>query len=167
VQEVPGRTLAGPVSLPYLPDGVRPWTAVVEGGDEKGYGNERLYFAFSLPGLPPPGDHPTANVHALQVGAYEPPSEVTTDVAAWGKPMRVGGKEIWRLEGADVPTVVGYPVVGGSEEQRAVVVVRTPGCIVTIGATDKRKLPVAELERMAREAKVGDCAAPQTWKPVL
>jgi hypothetical protein len=168
VQEVPGRTLSGPVTLPYLPDGVRPWTATVQGGDEKGYGNQRLSFSFSLPGSPPPGDDPSADVDALQVGAYELPSEVTTNVAAWGSPTRVGDKEIWRLEGPDVPTVVGgIPVVGGSEQQRDVVVIRTPGCIVTIGVTDKRKLPAAELERVAREAKVGNCAAPQTWKPVL
>jgi hypothetical protein len=167
VQEVKGRTLAGPVTLPYLPDGVRHWVATVQGGDEKGYGNQRLYFSFLLPGSPPPGDDLSADVDALEVAAYELPSEVTTDVTAWGRPTRVGDKEIWRLEGTDVPTVAGLPVVSGSEQQRAVVVVRTPGCIVTIGVTDKRKLPVTELERVARETSVGNCAAPQTWKPVL
>jgi hypothetical protein len=167
VQEVPRRPLSGPVALPYLPDGVRPWVVTVQSGEEKGYGNQRLYLAFSLPGSPPPSDDPAADVDLLQVAAYELPSEVTTDVAAWGKPTRVGDKEIWRLEGAEVPTVAGLPVVSGRPEQWAVVVVRTRGCILTIGVNDKRKLPVTELERVARETKVGNCAVPSTWQPVL
>jgi hypothetical protein len=170
VREVPGRTVAGPLSLPYLPAGVRPWTASARGGGGTGYGNQRLAMTFALPGAAAPGTDPASatRTEVLQVGAYQNPTEVTAGAAGWGEPTRVDGKEIWHLSGNDVPTVhAGLPVVDGSAEHRHVVVIRAAGCVVTIGVTDERELAAAELDRMAREAGVGDCATPATWRPVL
>jgi hypothetical protein len=167
VEEVPGYTVDAPVTLPYLPAGVAPYFTSTQGGDERGYGNQRMSAAFAPPGDPMPADPPTEPVDLVQVLAFEQPTEVLANAGKWGEPERVGGKEIWHPSVADAPTVMGSPVVSGVDPQRAeVVVVRTAGCVVTFGVGDKGKLPPGTLTRMAREARVYDCAKPATWQPL-